>query len=58
MDAPPETSPIYDADDSLPDIIEEPAQAPEVTEPEKEKVDGTTSATQENEEMINEQMSK
>ena len=35
-----------------------PAQAPEVTEPEEEKVDGTTSATQENEEMINEQMSK
>ena len=33
-------------------------EAPEVTEPEKEKVDGTTSATQENEEMINEQMSK
>ena len=35
-----------------------PAQAPEVTEPEEEKVDGTTSATQENEEMKNEQMSK
>ena len=35
-----------------------PAQAPEVTEPEEEKVDATTSATQENEEMINEQMSK
>lgn len=35
-----------------------PAEAPEVTEPEEEKVDGITSATQENEEMINEQMSK
>ena len=35
-----------------------PAEAPEVTEPEEEKVDGTTSATQENEEMVNEQMSK